>query len=197
MFEIDNGKLIANAHCPYVIEYVDSPNFNDRPNHLPISTIIIHNISLPPKQFGRKDRHGNHFVSALFTNTLNPKDHPYFEAIKDLKVSAHLFIQRNGHIIQFVNLNHRAWHAGLSSYLGNKNVNDFSIGIELEGDDDSHFEYAQYDALSNMIVAIYKHYPKTICQLAGHSDIAPQRKTDPGDYFDWQKLRNYIHTLLN
>lgn len=166
---------------------IPSPNHNQRP--CVVRAIVIHNISLPPRQFGKTDKHGNHYVTALFTNTLDPKDHPYFETIKDLQVSAHLFITREGKVLQFVNFNDRAWHAGKSAYLGVNDVNDFSIGIELEGTDDTAFDDRQYQALSQAIKAIYHAYPKTRPHLMGHSDIAPLRKTDPGACFDWQRLR--------
>lgn len=196
-FFIENGQLKSDI---YTITQIHSPNFNTRPsiNDKPIiDTIVIHNISLPPNQFGQKDKDGNHYVTALFTNSLNPDDDPYFEQIKGLEVSAHLFIERNGNIIQFVNFNDRAWHAGQSYYLGKDKVNDFSIGIELEGTDDSEFEAIQYEVLSQIIVAIYHAYPKTHRHLTGHSDIAPKRKTDPGTFFDWQHLRKSIQEQLD
>ena len=128
-FTIKNGRLAEAT-------YIASPNFNQRPtkNNAPeISGIVIHNISLPPSQFGQNDKNGTHYVKAFFQNQLNPNDHTYFKTIKDLQVSAHLFIERDGNITQFVNFNDRAWHAGQSSYLGRQNCNDFTIGIELEG----------------------------------------------------------------
>ena len=128
----------------------------------------------------------------FFKNQLNPDDHVYFQGIHTLKVSAHLFIERNGSVTQFVNFNDRAWHAGQSAYLGRQNCNDFTIGIELEGADDIPFEAVQYQALGQIIVAIYDAYPATRRHLMGHSDIAPHRKTDPGKYFDWQKLRTLV-----
>lgn len=182
-FTITNGVLNKATQIP-------SPNFNRRPDGQ-IYAIIIHNISLPPNQFGKSDKNGKHYVTALFTNQLNPKDHPYFATIKDLAVSAHLFILRDGTIIQYVNLNDRAWHAGASCWLGRQNCNDFSIGIELEGTDTSGFSDEQYLALANAINAIYQAYPATKRHLAGHSDIAPNRKTDPGA-LDWGRLRRLI-----
>ncbi len=186
-YTITNGKL-DNA------TQIGSPNFNTRPQG-EISAIIIHNISLPPNEFGKTDKHGNHYVTALFTNTLNSDDHPYFETIKNLQVSAHLFIQRNGQIIQYVNFDDRAWHAGQSSFLGRANCNDYSIGIELEGTDDTVFDDRQYTALAHVVYAIYQAYPATYRHLAGHSDIAPVRKTDPGKCFDWQRLRKMVDKL--
>ena len=191
-FTIKNGRLAEAT-------YIASPNFNQRPtkNNAPeISGIVIHNISLPPSQFGQNDKNGTHYVKAFFQNQLNPNDHTYFKTIKDLQVSAHLFIERDGNITQFVNFNDRAWHAGQSSYFGRQNCNDFTIGIELEGDDYTPFEECQYQTLALAIVAIYQEYPATYRHLMGHSDIAPARKTDPGQYFDWQKLRLLIDKLL-
>ncbi|VEG13919.1 1,6-anhydro-N-acetylmuramyl-L-alanine amidase AmpD [Moraxella cuniculi] len=176
--------------------FVASPNFNARPADFgEISAIIIHNISLPPAQFNQSDGTGTHYVKAFFQNKLIATNHPYFAEICTLQVSAHLFIERDGTVTQFVNFNDRAWHAGISSYLGRANCNDFSIGIELEGTDHQDYEEIQYEVLSQIIVAIYHAYPATRRQLAGHSDIAPNRKTDPGKHFDWQKLRSMVAQL--
>lgn len=183
IYAINNGRLTPATFIP-------SPNYNARPKG-EVSAIIIHNISLPPNQFGKTDQNGNHYVTALFTNRLIASDHPYFKSIHTLKVSAHLFILRDGGVIQYVNFNDRAWHAGASCYLGRDNCNDFSIGIELEGTDISGFSDEQYNALRGVINAIYHAYPKTKPHLAGHSDIAPNRKTDPGA-FDWQRLRQTL-----
>lgn len=171
-----------------------SPNFNARPD-CPITGIVIHNISLPPSEFGKTDKTGTHFVKTFFQNNLNANDHDYFKTIADLEVSAHLFIERDGSVSQFVNFNNRAWHAGKSAYLGRSNCNDFTIGIELEGDDYSPFTKIQYTALAHIIHAIYTAYPATKRHLMGHSDIAPARKTDPGEFFDWQKLRKMVDDL--
>ena len=133
----------------------------------------------------------------MFTNQLDWDAHPYFQTIKGAEVSAHLFIERDGTITQFVNFNERAWHAGRSSYLGQAECNDYSIGIELEGSDFVPFSTAQYEALAKAIIAIYDAYPKTRRHLTGHSDIAPGRKTDPGDYFEWTKLRQMVASLLD
>lgn len=179
--------------------FVPSPNFNARPNKNgtpEISGIVIHNISLPPSDFGKTDKHGTHFVKAFFQNQLDPNDHPYFNTIYQLEVSAHLFIERDGVVTQFVNFDDRAWHAGASSYLGRTNCNDFTIGIELEGDDFSPFTTEQYHALASIIVAIYQQYPATCRHLMGHSDISPNRKTDPGEFFEWQTLRRLINEQL-
>lgn len=187
---IEHGILKGDA-----ITQIPSPNHNARP--CTVRAIVIHHISLPPHQFGKHDKHGNHYVSALFTNTLDPSDHPYFETIKALQVSAHLFIDREGGVVQFVNFDDRAWHAGKSAYLGVSNVNDFSIGIELEGTDDTAFDDKQYQVLSQIVCAIYQAYPKTRHHLMGHSDIAPKRKTDPGKHFDWQRLRKDIAAQMS
>lgn len=173
-------------------EFLPSPNFGTRPNTNDIRLIVIHNISLPPSEFEKKDKNGVHFVKAFFQNQLNPDDHPYFATIYQMQVSSHVFIEREGLVTQFVNFNDRAWHAGNSSYLGKQNCNDFSIGIELEGDDKSPFSDEQYEALAKIVTAINLAYPKTANHLAGHSDIARGRKTDPGTGFDWQKLRKMI-----
>ena len=185
---INEGQLSAAT-------WLASPNTNKRPEHTSIDTIVIHNISLPPNEFGACGSDGNHYVKALFTNQLDWDAHPYFQTIKGTEVSAHLFIERDGTITQFVNFNERAWHAGRSSYLGRAECNDYSIGIELEGSDFVPFSAAQYEALAKAIVAIYDAYPKTRRHLTGHSDIAPGRKTDPGDYFEWTKLREMIAAL--
>lgn len=191
-FTIKNGVLSD-------VEFLSSPNFNSRPtknNNPEVGGIVIHNISLPPSEFGKTDKHGTHFVKAFFQNQLNPDDHDYFKSIYTLKVSSHLFIERDGMVTQFVNFNDRAWHAGQSSYLGRTNCNDFTIGIELEGDDFSPFTDVQYTVLAKIIVAIYQAYPATQRHLMGHSDISPVRKTDPGDFFDWVRLRQMTNELL-
>lgn len=178
--------------------FIQSENFNARPTDKTglITGIVIHNISLPPSQFGQVNVDGVHHVKAFFQNQLNPNDHAYFQDIHTLKVSAHLFIERNGSVTQFVNFNDRAWHAGQSAYLGRQDCNDFTIGIELEGADDMPFEAAQYQVLGQIIVAIYDAYPATRRHLMGHSDIAPHRKTDPGKYFDWQTLRALVAQMM-
>lgn len=177
--------------------WLTSPNYNTRPTETNIDTIVIHNISLPSNEFGACDDNGMHYVKALFTNQLDWNAHPYFQTIQGAEVSAHLFIERDGTITQFVNFKERAWHAGRSSYLGRPECNDYSIGIELEGSDFVSFSAAQYDTLAQVITAIYQAYPKTRRHLTGHSDIAPGRKTDPGDYFEWTKLRESIADNLN
>ncbi len=187
---INAGRLSAAA-------WLASPNNNVRPANTSIDTIVIHNISLPPNEFGTCGTDGVHYVKALFTNQLDWDAHPYFQTIKGVEVSAHLFIERDGAITQFVNFDQRAWHAGRSSYLGRPECNDYSIGIELEGSDFVSFSDAQYNTLAQVITAIYRAYPKTRRHLTGHSDIAPGRKTDPGDYFEWTKLRELVADNLN
>ena len=186
---ISDGRLSAAT-------WLCSPNYNERPAGMSIDTIVIHNISLPPNEFGACSVDGRHYVKALFTNQLDWQAHPYFQTIEGAEVSSHLFIERDGSITQFVNFNDRAWHAGRSSYLGRPECNDYSIGIELEGSDFVPFAEVQYEILAQVVTAIYHAYPKTRRHLTGHSDIAPNRKTDPGDYFEWTKLRADIAGLL-
>lgn len=166
-----------------ILRQLHSPNFNARPESAGVRLIVLHNISLPPAQFG------GGYIQQFFQNKLDPLVHPYFQTIADLKVSAHLLILRTGEIIQLVSFNDRAWHAGRSSYLGVQECNDYSIGIELEGTDDTPFTEAQYQTLLQAIVSVQQAYPYTRQHVAGHSDIAPGRKTDPGDCLDWQRIR--------
>lgn len=173
---VQGGWLAMARHVP-------SPNYNPRPANTPIRLIVIHNISLPPAQFG------GGYIEQFFQNQLDSSIHPYFEEIKDLQVSAHVLITRLGELIQFVSLDDRAWHAGRSCYQGVENCNDFSIGIELEGTDDQPFTEAQYQALLPLLAAIQQAYPATIGHINGHSDIAPNRKTDPGACFDWSRVQ--------
>jgi N-acetyl-anhydromuramoyl-L-alanine amidase len=159
---------------------VASPNFDSRPDNSVIDMIVIHNISLPPNEYGGSG------VIELFTNQLNPNEHPYYAEIHTRKVSSHFFIRRDGEVIQFVSCLYRAWHAGVSVWQGRERCNDFSIGIELEGSDFEAFEPKQYQALIAIVKLLKKAYP--IQHIVGHSDIAPGRKTDPGSYFDWGQL---------
>ena len=174
-FRIDADGLLLEAR------QIPSPNFDERTPGLPIELVDIHNISLPPGQFG-----GNG-VTELFTNRLDPEQHPYYREIYQLRVSSHFFIRRDGELIQFVSCLKRAWHAGVSQWQGRERCNDFSIGIELEGDDDSPFEEAQYVVLGRLLDALKATYP--IAGVTGHSDIAPGRKTDPGPFFDWARVK--------
>lgn len=166
-----------------------SPNFNQRPPGVEVSLLVIHNISLPPGQFG-----GGH-IETFFCNKLNPALHPYFETIKTLQVSSHLLIDRQGAVVQFVNLFHRAWHAGKSEFEGCSECNDFSLGIELEGDDNTPYTAEQYQSLVALTREIRQLFPSiTKDRITGHSDIAPDRKTDPGPAFDWAR---YLNSLNN
>jgi AmpD protein len=171
-------------HCLTDITHIASPNFNTRPDENDISLIVIHCISLPPQQFG-----GN-YIEQLFCNRLNPDEHPYFKDIYQLKVSAHLLIRRDGEIIQYVGFNQRA---GVSNYQGRENCNDFSIGIELEGTETIPYTTAQYQQLAKVIKLLLQHYPNLRKEnIIGHSDIAPLRKTDPGESFQWSELWNLL-----
>ncbi|MDD2162560.1 1,6-anhydro-N-acetylmuramyl-L-alanine amidase AmpD [Pseudomonas sp. MIL19] len=171
-----SGWCDGVQHCP-------SPNFNQRPLG-EVSLLVIHNISLPPGEFGTGK------VQAFFQNRLDADEHPYFASIASLQVSAHFFIERNGAVTQFVSCNERAWHAGQSRFAERENCNDFSLGIELEGTDDLPFTAAQYAALIALTQQLQAAYPAiTLARICGHSDIAPGRKTDPGPAFDWQRMR--------
>lgn len=182
--------MYIDQHWLLETERIPSPNFDDRPDPADISLIVIHCISLPPGQWGA------HYINRLFLNELNPDEHPYFKEIFQLKVSAHVLVQRDGKVIQYVPFDKRAWHAGQSSYEGRERCNDFSIGIELEGTDDSAFTDAQYDSLCQLATLLFAHYPKLGKQrITGHSDIAPGRKTDPGPGFCWPRLFNLLDGL--
>jgi AmpD protein len=183
-FQVVDGQLIGAKQIP-------SPNFNQRPAEAKIELVVIHNISLPPSQFG------GGYIQQFFQNQLDSTLHPYFETIQELKVSAHLLILRTGEVLQFVNFQQRAWHAGRSSYLGQQECNDYSIGIELEGSDDCAFESLQYEVLAQVMVSLQQAYPTIQQHVAGHSDIAPGRKTDPGPYFDWVKFRSLVQQIKN
>lgn len=169
------------------VKFVQSPNFNERPENSEIDLIVIHNISLPPNEFGGP------YINALFTNTLNPHEHPYFAEIAHLKVSCHCLILRDGSIIQYVPIHLRAWHAGVSSFLGRENCNDFSIGIELEGADEVPYTKEQYEVLSSLVSKFMQTYKKiTFDRIVGHHTIAPARKTDPGPSFNWELFMNLL-----
>jgi len=160
---------------------VPSPNQDGRPDAADIRLVVVHNISLPPGEFGGPG------VEQLFTNRLDPGEHPYYASIQGLRVSAHFFIRRDGEVVQFVPCTQRAWHAGASVWQGRERCNDFSIGIELEGTDDQPFTDAQYATLNRLLALLRRRYP--ITGVAGHSDVAPGRKTDPGACFDWSRVR--------
>ncbi len=159
---------------------VESPNQDERPPATEISLVVLHSISLPPGEYGGEA------IEHLFTNCLDPGAHPYFREICELKVSAHFLVRRDGSVIQFVPVERRAWHAGVSSWRGRERCNDFSVGIELEGTDDAPFEPAQYVALVSLIRRLQNTLP--IRDIAAHSEVAPGRKTDPGAQFDWTRL---------
>lgn len=164
------------------INFLESPNFNDRPIDEDISLLVIHSISLPPKKYDTDH------IERFFLNELDFSSHNFYKNIDGMKVSAHVLIKRNGEVIQFVPFNKRAWHAGVSSYKGKNNCNDFSIGIELEGSDDDIFEDIQYEQLSLITSLLITEYDLiTKDNIKGHSDIAPERKTDPGVLFDWDR----------
>ena len=160
---------------------VRSPNFGPRPAQVRVTLAVIHSISLPPGQYG-----GNE-IEQLFTNQLDWSAHPYFEQIRGAEVSAHFVIRRTGELVQFVSVDDRAWHAGRSSWQGQDNCNDYSVGIELEGLEDTPFEAAQYTALATLLDALTQRWP--IDQIAGHEHVAPGRKRDPGVAFDWAHLQ--------
>lgn len=163
---------------------IESPNCDSRPLNTEISLIVIHGISLPPAKFG------GGYIEQFFTNTLDISEDPYFEEIKDITVSSHLLIDREGIIKQFVAFGQRAWHAGKSEFNKQQCCNDFSIGIELEGTDDLEYSNAQYDSLQQICLLLLDTYPAiTNKNIVGHCDIAPGRKTDPGESFDWQRFK--------
>lgn len=160
-----------------------SPNRDERPTGKPIDLLILHGISLPPGQFGGDE------IEALFLNRLDWDAHPYFDEIRGLEVSAHLLIRRDGEIVQFVPFTERAWHAGESNFRGRSRCNDFSIGIELEGEDETPYDDEQYRVLPIVLQALLQAYPNiSPREIAGHCDVAPGRKVDPGPAFDWLRL---------
>ena len=168
------------------INFLESPNFNDRPIDEDISLLVIHSISLPPKKYNTDH------IERFFLNELDFSSHNFYKNIDGMKVSAHVLIKRNGEIIQFVPFNKRAWHAGVSTFNGKDDCNNFSIGIELEGSDDDIFEDIQYEQLSLITSLLMQEYDLiSKSNIKGHSDIAPERKTDPGPLFDWERyLKN-------
>jgi AmpD protein len=180
--KIDRSGFLQGAR------FIATPNCDDRPPELDleIPLLVIHNISLPPREYGSDD------IINFFTNRLDVGKHTYFKLIADLRVSAHFLIRRDGEIIQFVSCNRRAWHAGVSTWRDRPRCNDYSIGIELEGSDEEPFADIQYDRLAELTRAIREIYP--IEDIVGHSDIAPVRKTDPGPHFDWQRYRSMLAT---
>ena len=173
------------------VRQVLSPHFDARPAGVLPQLLVVHGISLPPGEFGGP------WIDRLFTGTLPADAHPYFRDIAAQRVSAHALIRRDGEVVQYVPFGERAWHAGQSSYRGRSACNDFSIGIELEGTDDTPYTDAQYAALAALITALLGAYPSLSAQaIAGHSEIAPGRKTDPGPSFDWVLLRELLGQTL-
>ena len=166
--------LVAGAR------YLASPNCDQRPAGQAVTLLVVHSISLPPRQYGGDQ------IERLFTNRLDPNEHPYFAELAGLRVSAHLLLRRNGEAVQFVPVHMRAWHAGESIWHARTRCNDFSIGVELEGGDGEDYTDAQYERLLELTRALRAALP--LRDVAGHSDIAPARKTDPGDRFDWMRF---------
>jgi AmpD protein len=169
------------------VDRSDSPNHDARPVEELIRLIVIHAISLPPGQFGGAA------VIDLFNNRLDPAAHPYFAGIAGQRVSTHFFIRRDGHLMQFVSCRDRAWHAGISCWRARERCNDFSLGIELEGDDHTDFASAQYQTLNRLLAILQSSFP--IEEIVGHADIAPGRKTDPGPHFDWLRVALHPTTI--
>ena len=168
------------SNSTFDVSCLPSPNRDDRPTGVSIDMVVIHFISLPP------DRFGTGAAVELFTNRLDLQADTYYAALANVRVSAHFFIDRLGGVTQLVSCDKRAWHAGLSEWQGRTRCNDFSIGIEMEGSETQPFAQAQYDALCPLLAILGQHYP--LKWLVGHSDIAPDRKIDPGPHFDWQRL---------
>jgi AmpD protein len=166
------------------VRRVASPNFDGRPPRTPVNLLVIHNISLPPNEYGGAG------VEQLFTNMLDCDAHPYYAQLRGVKVSSHFYIRRSGEIVQFVSCTSRGWHAGVSLWRGRTRCNDFAIGIELEGSDFEPFTDVQYRRLMYLTRRLKRAYP--IQDIVGHSDIAPGRKTDPGPFFDWKRYLNSL-----
>lgn len=174
------------------VKRVPSPFYNERPEHTEIDLLVIHNISLPPGQYGGDE------IEDFFTGKLDKNAHPFFAVIDQMQVSAHCLVRRDGSIIQFVPFNKRAWHAGRSSFAGKVECNDYSIGIELEGTDYEAYTQAQYQALTSLSIAIMQRFPAITPQrITGHQYIAPQRKTDPGLTFNWRYYRACLSRSSN
>jgi len=167
---------------------VRSPNFGPRPEGAVVDLVVLHSISLPPGRFG------GDAIERLFTNRLDWSEHPYYETIRGLAVSAHFVVRRDGELVQFVSCADRAWHAGRSSWRGREGCNDFSIGIELEGLEGETFDDRQYTVLAALVDSVAAHYP--VVDVAGHEHVAPGRKADPGVGFDWTRLRREVHAPL-
>ncbi|OGT46735.1 MAG: N-acetyl-anhydromuranmyl-L-alanine amidase [Gammaproteobacteria bacterium RIFCSPHIGHO2_12_FULL_41_20] len=180
-------KINSQSSLLEAVTYLPSPHCDERPPNHTIDAIIIHGISLPPGQFNTGQ------IENFFCGHLDSTIHPYFATIIELRVSAHILIKRDGNIVQFVPFSKRAWHAGQSSLQGKTNCNDYSIGIELEGTDNTPYEAIQYKKLAALVLILMQNYPNiTRDRIVGHADVAPGRKTDPGTAFDW----NYVKKLL-
>lgn len=173
-------KAISHAGWHRLARRCRSPNFDARPDGMAVELIVVHNISLPPGRFG------GDAVEQFFRNQLQLTAHPFFASIAALRVSAHFFVRRSGELVQFVSAEKRAWHAGASQWKGRARCNDFSVGVELEGSDATPFTTRQYQCLSALTKSLLLRYP-SIAAVAGHADIAPGRKTDPGPRFDWSR----------
>ncbi len=178
-FTIDNHQIVQ-------ARFIASPNYNARPGGGLIDLVVIHNISLPAGNFGTP------YVEQLFCNTLDCSIDSSFADLKGVEVSAHLLIKRDGELVQFVPFDQRAWHAGVSCFQGRDGCNDFSIGIELEGDDVTPYTEQQYEVLQNVLISLIQHYQIPVNNIVGHCDIAPQRKTDPGPVFQWTRVRQAL-----
>ncbi len=182
--DTQTGLLDIARQCP-------SPNHDERPDGCTPDLIVLHNISLPPYEFGGP------WIDHLFTNQLDPVAHPFFAEICHLRVASHLLIRRNGELVQYVPFHKRAFHAGVSNYKGRNQCNDFSVGIEVEGSDFELFTDAQYCQLEILLPALVMAYPGlSLENITGHEHIAPGRKTDPGPYFDWQRLSHALGVML-
>ncbi len=182
MNQTDRPEFVIDAAgwCEQA-QQLPSPNCDPRPPGAVIDLLLVHNISLPPEQFG------THYIEALFLDRLDCDVHPYFDRLRGMRVSAHFLISRDGSLLQFVSAHDRAWHAGVSLFEERERCNDFSIGVELEGSDFQPFAAAQYTALAALTAALQQRYPLRC--VAGHEHVAPGRKTDPGPFFDWHRLR--------
>lgn len=184
----EGGRAAHREVLPWGMDqWIPSPNQDERPAGEAVNLVVVHAISLPPDQFGGPG------VTQLFTNSLDPAEHPYYREIAGLRVSAHFFIRRDGRAVGLVDPARRAWHAGLSCWRGRERCNDFSIGIELEGCDTQPFEAPQYQRLADLLHTLAAVFP--LEAVVGHADVAPGRKTDPGPCFDWDELRRRLADL--
>ena len=188
---IDPMKIDPTTGLLIGARQVLSPHCDARPAGALPELLVVHGISLPPGEFGGP------WIDRLFTGTLSPDAHPYFRTIATQRVSAHALIRRDGQIVQYVPFGERAWHAGQSAWAGRTACNDFSIGVELEGTDDTPYTDAQYQGLAELLAALLAAYPSLTQQaIVGHSDVSPGRKTDPGASFEWPRLRTELDAAL-